>query len=403
MSDHQGKGPLSGVKVIDFSTLLPGPYATTMLVDLGAEVTRIESPKHPDFIRALPPYINGQSVTHLGLNRGKRSVAIDLKRPEGVKLARELIACADILVEQFRPGVMARLGLDYESLSERSPQIIYCSITGYGQSGPLAQRAGHDINYLALSGVSSYSGRFGEGPRLAGTQVADIAGGSQPAVIAILAALYERMRSGRGRWLDISMSDGTLALNALTASAAAHHQESPTLGGEVLNSGTLYDYYSTSDGRFLAVGSLEPKFAARFFEVIGHPEWLSEALTPPATQRALKSKVQALISERSLDEWRERFESVDCCVEPVLTLCEALNHPHVQARGLVKSAKSEDGTEVAYIVTPVSLSFSHNHDQDQERPMSLGQRLGSDCDEVLSELGLSASEIDRLRTIGVIR
>lgn len=387
-------GPLAGVKVLDLSTLLPGPYATALLADLGAEVTRVESPSRPDLVRALPPFVDGQSAVHLGLNRGKRSIALDLKRVEGVGVARQLAERADVLVEQFRPGVMARLGLDYETLSKDNPSLIYCSITGYGQHGPLAQRAGHDINYLALAGVSSYSGRSGEGPRLSGTQVADLAGGAQPAVIAILAALFERQGTGLGRHLDISMSDGALALNALNISSTALSGDGPQCGDQLLNGGGLYDYYKTADHRYLAIGSLEPQFATRLFEGLESPELSREYGKPPGRQEGLRAALAELIQRRSLEEWINVFEPLDCCVSAVLTLDEALKHPHFAARGVLRSTVQESGAEVMYVCSPAAAAF-------QLPSRSSGPMIGAHTDELLAELGYTQAERGELYQSGV--
>ena len=398
MSTHTSpgyQGPLSTVRVIDFSTLLPGPYATAIMADLGAEVIRVESPSRVDLLKVLPPLKNGQSMIHLGLNRGKKSIAINLKSSEGLDLAKRLVNEADVLVEQFRPGVMSRLGLDYQTLSQVNPKLIYCSITGYGQSGPYAQKAGHDINYLALSGVASYSGRAGEGPRLSGVQIADIAGGSHPAVIAILAALFERVQSGQGRYIDISMSDGALALNALTASAAAQSKQAPSYGDTFLNSGTLYDYYQSSDGRWLSVGSLEPQFAQRLLDALGHPEWFEESLKPPTQQTELKQKLSYIFASKSFAEWCEVFAEVDCCVEPVLTLKEALAHPLFKDRGLVKT-ESDGQTDFIYIASPLSTVFP-------ETKVDLAHDLGQDTDEILSAFGIGKAELEELRSNKVIK
>lgn len=389
------RGPLSGVKILDFSTLLPGPYASALLADLGAEVIRIESPTRPDLIRVLPPMQGGQSVTHLSLNRGKKSVAINLKIPEGLHLVKQLVSDCDVLIEQFRPGVMKRLGLDYDTLHQLHPKLIYCSITGYGQKGPYAQKAGHDINYLALSGVASYSGRVDEGPRLSGVQIADVAGGSHPAVIGILAALYERITTENGRHIDISMSDGALALNALTLSVAAHSSRSPSYGDTFLNSGTLYDYYQTADQRWLSIGSLEPQFARRLFDTLGHPEWFNESLKPPTQQRDLKQNLTEVIASKSFEAWRKIFDNIDCCVEPVLTLKEALDHPLFINRGVIERVEHQQG-ELIYIASPLCASFP-------KIATDIGHRLGQDTDEVLSALGISQTKLAELKEAKVIR
>lgn len=388
--------PLSGLKVVDFSGLLPGPFATAILADLGAEVTKVEAPKRPDLVRHLPPLSGGQSAAHLSLNRGKRSVALNLKHPKGVDLARRLIAESDVLVEQFRPGVMARLGLGYEALAEAYPSLIYCSITGYGQTGPLAQRAGHDINYLALSGLASYGGAP-QGPSLSAAQVADIAGGSQPAVIAILAALLGRAQHGRGRHLDISISDGALALNALTLSGAQLTATDPSPRGELLNGGTLYDYYETADGRHLAVGALEPQFATRLLTRLGHPEWLAELLKPPAEQGALKSSLQALFKREPLSHWLELLRDEDCCVDPVLSLTEAIEHPHYLARGLLEHYPTQGGP-MAVMHAPLGFP---RPEIDLAQGTGLGPELNAQGADILKALGVDEPELEALRAEGV--
>ena len=208
-------GPLTSLKVLDFSTLLPGPYASMMLADMGAEILRVESPSRLDLVRFLPPMDGDTSASHAFLNRGKRSLALDLKKEGAVDIIKALIKEYDVVLEQFRPGVMDRLGLGYAVLSELNPSLIYCSITGYGQTGPYKSRAGHDINYLALSGVSSYSGRKGERPPPLGVQVADVAGGSHHAVMGILAAVINRQQTGKGQFVDVSMTDAAFAMNGL--------------------------------------------------------------------------------------------------------------------------------------------------------------------------------------------
>ena len=208
-------GPLASLKVLDFSTLLPGPFASLLLADMGAEVLRIESPTRMDLLRVLPPHDQGVSASHAYLNRNKRSLALDLKQPEALEVIKQLLQDYDIVLEQFRPGVMERLGLGYEALKAINPKLIYVSITGYGQTGPYKDRAGHDINYLALAGLASYTGRAESGPLPLGMQVADVAGGSLHGVIGLLAAVIARQQTGLGQHLDVSMTDCAFSLNAM--------------------------------------------------------------------------------------------------------------------------------------------------------------------------------------------
>ena len=231
---------LKGLKVLDFSTLLPGPFASMYLADMGAEVIHVESPSRPDLVRIMPPYANGQATAHSYLNRNKQSITLDLKDAANIELIKNKISEFDILLEQFRPDVMRRLGLDYETLAEINPRLIYCSITGYGQTGTYKDRAGHDINYLALAGISGHSGRQDSGPPPLGVQIADVAGGSLHAVIGILAAVVERQRSGMGQYIDISMTDCVASLNSMAASASLAGQtpQGPEQG--MLNGAIFY-------------------------------------------------------------------------------------------------------------------------------------------------------------------
>ncbi|EET82512.1 CoA-transferase family III protein [Acinetobacter radioresistens SK82] len=325
--------PLNGLKVLDFSTLLPGPFASLYLADLGAEVIHVESATRPDLIRLLPPYANGQATAHSYLNRNKQSVTLDLKDKTSIELIRQKISEFDIVVEQFRPGVMKRLGLDYAVLAELNPRLIYCSITGYGQDGPYRDRAGHDINYLAVAGIAGHSGREKDGPPPLGIQVADIAGGSLHAVIGILTAVIERQQSGLGQYIDISMTDCVATLNSMAASAALAGQTPQMPEQEHLNGGTYYDYYQTKDGRYLSVGSLEPQFMQGLAQVLDLPVLLEKGASFDSDDRKqVKQAIQAKILRRTWAEWSNTFAALDICVEPVLRLDEALNSPLAQAR-----------------------------------------------------------------------
>jgi len=336
--------PLANLKILDFSTLLPGPYATMMLADMGAEVLRIEAPDRVDLAKVMPPFDGKFSTTFSYLGRGKQTLQLNLKQPESVERVKQLVQDYDIVVEQFRPGVMDRLGISYEVLKAINPKLIYCAITGYGQTGPYKDRAGHDINYLAISGVASHCGRADNGPPPMGIQIADVAGGSHHAVMGILAAVIKRQETGEGAFIDISMTDAAFALNAMAGAAALAGGQPQKPESGMLNGGTFYDYYQTRDGRWLSVGSLEPQFASRLCDTLGLGELKSYALSQkPEHQQELKAAIKQKIAERSLAEWREVFADVDACVEPVLTIEEAAEHPQLKARGMVVERDRGDG------------------------------------------------------------
>ena len=336
--------PLANLKILDFSTLLPGPYATMMLADMGAEVLRVEAPDRVDLAKVMPPFDGKFSTTFSYLGRGKRTLQLNLKQPESVERVKQLVQDYDIVVEQFRPGVMDRLGIGYEVLKAINPKLIYCAITGYGQTGPYKDRAGHDINYLAISGVASHCGRADSGPPPMGIQIADVAGGSHHAVMGILAAVIKRQETGEGAFIDISMTDAAFALNAMAGAAALAGGQPQKPESGMLNGGTFYDYYQTRDGRWLSVGSLEPQFSSRLCDTLGLGELKSYALSQkPEHQQELKAAIKQKIAARSLAEWQEVFAEVDACVEPVLTIEEAAEHPQLKARGMVVEGDRGDG------------------------------------------------------------
>ncbi|MBY6031680.1 CoA transferase [Marinobacter daepoensis] len=348
--------PLANLKILDFSTLLPGPYATMMLADMGAEVLRIEAPDRVDLTKVMPPYDGKFSTTFSYLTRGKQTLQLNLKQPESVEKVKQLVQGYDIVVEQFRPGVMDRLGIGYEVLKAINPKLIYCAITGYGQTGPYKDRAGHDINYQAISGVASHCGRADSGPPPMGIQIADVAGGSHHAVMGILAAVIKRQDTGEGAFIDISMTDAAFALNAMAGAAALAGGQSQKREGGMLNGGTFYDYYQTRDGRWLSVGSLEPQFSSRLCDTLGLGELKSYALSQkPEHQQELKAAIKQKIAERSLAEWREVFADVDACVEPVLTIEEAAEHPQLKARGMVIEQDRGDGVAQRQLGMPLKF------------------------------------------------
>ncbi|WP_455911597.1 CaiB/BaiF CoA transferase family protein [Pseudomonas putida] len=390
-------GPLASLKVLDFSTLLPGPFASLMLADMGAEVLRIESPTRVDLLRVLPPHDQGTSASHAYLNRNKRSLALDLKQAEALEIVRELVKDYDIVLEQFRPGVMERLGLGYAALKAINPRLIYVSITGYGQTGPYKDRAGHDINYLALAGIASHTGRQDSGPLPLGVQLADVAGGSLHAVVGLLAAVIARQHSGAGQHLDVSMTDCSFSLNAMAGAGYLACGVEPEWETQVLNGGSFYDYYRTRDGRWMSVGSLEPAFMQQLCAALGRPELAAQGLSPrPEQQKALKLALQVEFEKRSFAELCELFAGVDACVEPVLSLSEAVEHPQLKARKLISQVPRGDGSSQAQIACPLKFS------EGLPEPRHIGPAVGAHTDQVLEELGLSAQRIAELRRAKVI-
>ncbi|HEY7229402.1 MAG TPA: CoA transferase [Pseudolabrys sp.] len=323
--------PLSGLFVLDLTTLLPGPLATLMLAEAGADVLKIEQPGGEN-ARRFPPFVDGESAAFAMLNRGKRSLVLDLKTEVGNKQIISLIGRADILVEQFRPGVMDRLGLGYDDLKKINPKLIYCSISGYGQSGPRVNEAGHDINYIGNAGLLDLQPGPSDRPVVPPMLAADIAGGSFPAVINILLALRARDQSGEGCRIDIAMTDAmfTFAWAAIAIGAATG--KFPRPGDLWLVGGSpRYQIYPAKDGKLIACGALEQKFWTAFAAAIGLPkEFADDTRNPMATRDA----VAKLIRTKTSDEWRPIFAKADCCATVIISLEEAMRDPHFIERGL---------------------------------------------------------------------
>ncbi len=330
--------PLEGLKVLDLSRLLPGPYATLVLADLGATVDKLEDPNGGDYLRSMGPGKGDDSALFLGLNRNKRSATLDLKSAEGPATVKRLVKQYDVLVESFRPGVMDKLGVGYEALKAENPRLVYCAITGYGQTGPDRLRAGHDLNYLARSGALGYGGEAGGAPAFPGVQVGDIGGGSLFALVGILAALHERQRTGLGRLVDVSMTDGSVAfLHMHLAARLAMGTDSGPLqrGTQTLNGGLpCYGVYRCADGKYLAVGSLEPKFFQGLCAALGRPDLFDGAYDLGGDAKQVRSKLEAVFAEKTRDAWVAVFGTLDVCVEPVLEGDEVLQDPQLLARGM---------------------------------------------------------------------
>jgi len=368
--------PLAGVRVIDFSTLLPGPMATLILAEAGAEVIKLERPGTGEDMRAYPPMVTEDSGTNFALlNRGKRSLAVDLKDPAAVARVKALIGGAQVLVEQFRPGVMERLGLGYAAMKAINPALVYCSITGFGQTGPKADLAAHDLNYMAETGVLNLGADSCGDPVLPPVLVADIGGGTMPAVISILLALREAERTGEGAYLDVAMGDNLFAWGYWALGERAAGKGDPKPGAELVTGGSpRYQVYRCADGRWLACAPLEQKFWANFCRVIGLPGALvDDSSDPDATRRA----VAETIAGRSSAAWLSAFEGVDACVTLVKTLSEAADDPHFRERGLFAGALPAGETTMSPLPPPIAPIY-----RDPEGGQSF-PALGEANDELL--------------------
>jgi crotonobetainyl-CoA:carnitine CoA-transferase CaiB-like acyl-CoA transferase len=380
--------PLSGVKVLDLSRLLPGPFCTLVLSDLGASVDKLEDPQVGDYLRIFPPHKRGMSGRFNALNRDKRSLCLDLKRDEGRQTLLRLAKHYDVVVESFRPGVLDRLGVGFAALAEANPRLVMLSISGYGQDGPLRDKAGHDLNYIALGGVLGLAGPPDGPPPPPPIQLADIAGGGLFGAVGILAALYERERSGRGQQVDVSMCEGALAFLIPDLGNYDADGIAPRRGGELLNGGgACYSTYRTKEGRFLSVGALEPKFWAAFNQAIGRPVDHSELVGDAAGQARVHAEIQAILETRTRDEW-EQILVGDVCVEPVLAPDELKQHPQHRARD-----RFFDLDGMTLLRTPLGQRERHTP----------APALGADSAIILAEAGLSADEIERLRAAGVTK
>lgn len=392
MKDHNQRetakrGPLAHVRILDFSYLIPGPYGTMILSDMGADVIKVENSENPDIVRLLPPFVDGMSAVYAHLNRGKKSLSLNLKKPEAREIIYKLVQEYDVVIEQFRPGTMDRLGLGYEALAKINPSLIYCSLSGYGQTGSLSLRAGHDINYMSLSGVESISGRQATGPVLSGIQIADIASGSKNVVIGVLAACINRANTGRGDYIDVSITDGVFSMSLFTIAGHLAGFEEPHRE-DLLSGGSLYDFYATADGGYLSVGPIETKFFQSFCETIGCPDMIETGII----NWNMKERVAKIIAAEPLSYWRDKFRDCDACVEPVYSISEAVANPPLSEREMVVEVATAQGGTVRQMGNPIKFKSGHFY------APACGVALGHDNHEILARLGLSVREIEALET-----
>ena len=390
-------GALKGVKVLDLSRLLPGPYCTLMMADYGAEVIKIEEPGQGDYIRWRKPAIEGIGARHLTINRNKKSIELNLKTNEGKEIFKKMAANADVILESFRPGVMDRLGLGYEEISKINEGIVYCSLTGYGQTGPYRNLPGHDINYLGYSGILGLIGEKDGKPIVPGVQIADIGGGALMALSGICMALFHKERTGKGQYIDVSMMDGAVTWLYAAASDYFASGKIPERGSNRLDGHfAFYNVYETKDKKYLSVGASEFKFWKRICELVEKPEWIALHEGPEEIQEKLKQDLTQLFKQENQEHWIDLLASDDTCVSPVNDIDQIFNDPQIIERELFKEMNHPIAGTIKQIGFPIKFS------ETQGEIYSHSPILGEHTDEILSQLDYSNEDIDQFRKSGII-
>jgi crotonobetainyl-CoA:carnitine CoA-transferase CaiB-like acyl-CoA transferase len=388
---------LEGITVLDFTRLLPGPFCTQLLCNLGADVIKIEDPKLGDYMRSVPPIVHDVSYPFLMVNRGKRSLAVDLKTPEGQEIVHKLARRADVVVEQFRPGVMARLGAAYDDLAMMNPKLVYCSFSGYGQTGPYRDLPGHDINFQALAGILSVTaGQDDKRPAIPGVPIADMASAFN-AALAILAALRTRDRIGRGEWIDVSILDTAVTLMVLGLARFLATGDEP-VPGETLLTGVFpfYSLYETKDGRWLSVAAVEPKFWIRMCELVGAPELSERQFADGAERVAAAQTLAARFRERTSEDWGALFAKEQLPITLVKRVSEVVRDPHVMARELLPLIDVPDVGKLQVIAHPAK------HAETKVRDPARVPGKGGNTVEILRSLGYTPRQIQAMAKKEVI-
>ena len=391
MAEPRSK-PLAGLCVLDLTRLLPGPVATQHLADLGADVVKIEDTGEGDYARTMGARPGETSAFFKLVNRNKRALRLDLNNPEVVAVFRRLTMSADVVIEGFRPGVMEKLGIGYEALSAFNPRLVFCSISGYGQNGPYAQRAGHDINYIGYAGVLDQIGAAGGPPVVPNFQIGDLLGGALAPLVGLLAAVIDARATGRGRHVDVAMTDAVFAHAVFPLAGLLARLAPPPRGADLLSGGVpCYGVYATMDGRHMAVGALEKRFWELLCDTLGRPDLKPFHLAFGAKGEQAKRELAAVFAGRTQREWIEVFDKVDCCVTPVLHIGEALDNEQLRARGMAVEAGG-----LPHLAPPYKLSdYAFAIERGAPAP-------GQHSEEILREAGYDAADIDRLRSRGII-
>ncbi len=393
------KGPLAGVRVLDFTRVLAGPFATQILSDLGADVIKLEPPGAGDETRGFPPHRGGESHYFIAINRGKRSIVVDLRQDEGKQIVKKLVADVDVVVENYRPGVMDKLGLGYDVLSAINPRLIYCAISGFGLSGPLRDKPSFDIVTQALSGAMSVNGEAGRLPVKLGLPMGDLCGGIFGS-IGILSAIIERQATGKGRLIDVSLQDGLMGLLGYLPQLAFFTGQEPVPMGSSHPNIVPYNSYAASDGAVL-IACLTPSFFGKLCEALGVAEWGSRAdLQTLEGRRDAREEVDRVIGEvvarHSVAEMVDLLERHDVPHAPILSVRQALEHPHSVARGMVEAVSHPTAGELKLVGRPIK--FVGAEQPPLERPALLGEHSR----EILAEAGFDAEQIARLEELGVL-
>ena len=390
-------GALADLRVLDLTRLLPGGYATLLMADLGADVVKVEEPGKGDYIRWTPPMVGEVSSGHVALNRNKRSMTLNLKSEQGRDLFRRLVPSFDVVVESFRPGVMDRLGVGWSVLKELNPRLVYCAITGYGQDGPRAAAAGHDVNYTGYAGALSIIGEDDRRPVIPGLQIGDLGGGGMSAVIAILAALHQRQITGVGDFCDVSMTDGVVSWLSIHASEFFATGEVPRAERMHLSGAyPCYRIYPAADG-WMTVGALEPQFWTRLCELLERPDLAGDAFAQGDRRDEVIDDLSKVFSARTRSEWMDLFGSEDVCVGPVNDFAEAFSDDQITHRDMVLDVELPGDEATKAVGNPIKLRASEEEVR-RRPPPGMGEHTG----EVLAEIDLASDEVERLRAAGAI-